>query len=227
VVALAASTLLFAVVVEQVITAGLLTEADHPVWRWVTDHRASLVTDVFRGVTTLGNGWVVIPLVAAGGILLFVAHRRVLAVLVVAAPIITSWLTDGAKGLVGRSRPPVHARLVSVSDAAFPSGHASSSIACYATLAAVVWLISPPGWRRIAAVGGGTLLVLAIGFSRLYLGVHWLSDVVGGWLLGSTVVLTIAAASRALVTRRPEVAPADGGTPVGAAQQPSTPTRGL
>ncbi len=207
--ALAAVFLFFAVVLEQVSTSGLLTNGDRSLLGWITDHRASQVTDIFRWVTVLGNGFVVAAIVAAAAVVLFVAHRRELAALVVAVPIVTSLLTTLTKSLVGRPRPPVHARLVSVSGAAFPSGHASSSVACYVTLSAVLCLISPPGWRRVTAIGIGSLLALAVSFSRVYLGVHWLSDVVGGWLLGAGVLLAVVAAWRALRHRRAQTSRAD------------------
>ena len=75
----------------------------------------------------------------------------------------------------------------------FPSGHATSSMIFYLTLALA---IAPRGWRRAAATGA-ILLSLLIGLSRVMLGVHWPSDVVGGWCFGLLwVLLTLRPAER-------------------------------
>jgi membrane-associated phospholipid phosphatase len=189
-IALVAVAALFGSVLEQVASGGPLADADRAALRWIIDHRVSFVTDVCRGVTVLGDGWVVGPIVAAA-VLLLAWRRWRLGALVASTAIVTSLLTTLTKSLVGRPRPPVHVRLVSVSGPAFPSGHASIAVACYLTLAAVLWATSPPGWRRITAGAAAILVTLAIGCSRVYLGVHWPSDVLGGWLLGAGVLLAL------------------------------------
>ena len=193
-VALLAVGLLFGSVLEQVATGGPLTDGDRSVLRWIAHHRVPFITDMFRGVTVLGDGWVVGPIVVAAAVLLLVWGRWRLGVLVVSVSIVTSLLTTLAKGLVDRPRPPLDARLVSVSGPAFPSGHASNAVGCYLTLAAVLWVSSPRGWRRVTVGGAAILLALGVGGSRVYLGVHWPSDVLGGWLLGAAVLLVALAA---------------------------------
>jgi undecaprenyl-diphosphatase len=101
---------------------------------------------------------------------------------------------QGMKAAVGRARPVWPDPVDSAGDAAVPSGHAmTAAIVC----GALLWLLLSrtavgPAWRAVAwAVAAGS--VLGVSFTRLYLGVHWASDVVGGWLLAG-VVLTGAAA---------------------------------
>lgn len=102
-------------------------------------------------------------------------------------------LSEVQKYWIARARPDLEPHLVVVKTSSFPSGHATSSMIFYLTLALA---LAPPGWRRIAAAGA-ILLSLAIGTSRVMLGVHWPSDVIGGWSFGMLwVLLTLRPAER-------------------------------
>jgi len=105
-------------------------------------------------------------------------------------------LSEVQKYWIGRVRPDLEPHLVVVQTSSFPSGHATSSMIFYLTLALV--LIRERHWHRAAAVGA-ILLSLCIGLSRVMLGVHWPSDVVGGWAFGLLwVLLTLRLAEREL-----------------------------
>ena len=84
------------------------------------------------------------------------------------------------KAYFGRLRPEEHMRLVDVSSHSFPSGHASNAMMVYLGIA----LLGFAGRARIAAVGVALAMIAAVGLSRPMLGVHWPSDVVGGWAFG-------------------------------------------
>jgi undecaprenyl-diphosphatase len=95
---------------------------------------------------------------------------------------------------VARVRPDAEPHLVTVKTSSFPSGHATSSMIFFLTLALV--LAAGTRWR-CPAVTGAILLSLAIGTSRVMLGVHWPSDVIGGWAFGMVwVLLTLRLAGR-------------------------------
>lgn len=94
-------------------------------------------------------------------------------------------LQSGLKPLFGRARPELWPRLVPVGGAAMPSGHALASAAFYPLLARVLARAHAPGARVYRAAG--LLLPLVIGVGRLYLGVHWPSDVLVGWALGASL----------------------------------------
>jgi undecaprenyl-diphosphatase len=99
---------------------------------------------------------------------------------------------------VARARPDLDPHLVVVRTSSFPSGHASSSMIFYLTMA--LTLTVGTRWHRVAAAGA-ILLSLLIGLSRVMLGVHWPSDVVGGWSFGLLwVLLTLRIARRYLET---------------------------
>ena len=92
---------------------------------------------------------------------------------------------EAQKYWIARARPTLEPHLVIVKTSSFPSGHATSSMIFYLTLALA---LAPPASRR-AAAGGAILLSLLIGLSRVMLGVHWPSDVIGGWSFGLLWVL--------------------------------------
>ena len=104
-------------------------------------------------------------------------------------------LTTGVKALVDRARPAVDAVLLVTPDASFPSGHALGSMVTYGVLLLVFLPTVPSRWRRAVEVGV-LLLVVLIGSSRVALGVHYPSDVVGGWALGAVWLAVTAAAFR-------------------------------
>jgi undecaprenyl-diphosphatase len=102
------------------------------------------------------------------------------------------------KYLVGRPRPPPAIWIGHFSGASFPSGHAAQSVACYATLALIV-SAGRPLWVKITVGCVAGLVVLVVGGSRIYLGAHWLTDVLAGYALGLAWVAVLLAV---MLTRR-------------------------
>ena len=102
-------------------------------------------------------------------------------------------LAEAQKYWIARARPAFEPHLVIVKTSSFPSGHATSSMIFYLTVALA---LAPPQWRRAAAACAITLSLL-IGLSRVMLGVHWPSDVIGGWSFGLLwVLVTLRPAER-------------------------------
>jgi membrane-associated phospholipid phosphatase len=173
-----------AAVVDHVADLGAPGLADLDVWAWFVDHRSAPVTFVMKGVSVLADtpGMVVLAIIAAA--LLWRGMRRPEAAVVLAATVGATLLIDGFKRLYGRVRPPAAEQLMTETNPALPSGHALGSIVVLGVLAAVVLLATHRTLLRVAAMAAAALGVLTIGVSRLYLGVHWLTDVVTGWFLG-------------------------------------------
>jgi undecaprenyl-diphosphatase len=143
-------------------------------------------------IGTWGAVWI-----ALGVLVAVVLRRPRLVVAVVLADAAAQGLAGLLKTATGVERPPrrypdIHALVHVPHDGSFPSGHTTSSFACATVLAAAVPRASPALF----------LLALAIGFSRIYVGVHWPLDVVGGAVLGTAVGLGLIALPRLGATRR-------------------------
>ena len=137
-------------------------------------------------------------------------HAR-LAVFLIVTTLGGGLLDTVVKEVVGRARPSLVAPVATAHGKSFPSGHAMSSTIAYGALL-LVFLPAIGRRYRPAVIGGAVMLVLAIGFSRLALGVHYISDVVGGYILGlAWLAASTAAFSTWRVERgRPPVEPGEG-----------------
>jgi undecaprenyl-diphosphatase len=155
--------------------------------------RPALVTTA-RIFTALGEPTV---LIGAGFIIaswLWRQGRARLALVLMCVILIGRGLSEVQKYEIARARPTLEPHLVLVETSSFPSGHAASSMIFYLTIALA--LTARSHWRWIAAAGA-VILSLLIGTSRVMLGVHWPSDVVGGWSFGLLwVLLTLRRAER-------------------------------
>jgi len=158
-------------------------------------HRPALAA-LAHVLTTLGDPTVLIVAGILCAIGLCVAGHRHLPLALVAIVTLGRGLSELQKYWVARVRPDLEPHLVVVRTSSFPSGHAASSMIFY--LAVALALTAGTRWQRPAAAGA-ILLSLAIGISRVMLGVHWPSDVIGGWAFGMLwVLLTLRLAGRAL-----------------------------
>jgi undecaprenyl-diphosphatase len=144
---------------------------------------------------------------------IWLVSRRLprLALFVVVTAAGSSLLNTVVKAAVHRLRPVLSEPVAHEQGLSFPSGHAQAAVVGYAVLLLVFLPTLRGTWRRIA-VGFAGFMVLAIGFSRIALGVHYLSDVVGGFLLGAAWVAAMTAAFNAmrLERGRPSVAMGEG-----------------
>jgi undecaprenyl-diphosphatase len=143
------------------------------------------VVAVVKAVTWLGSGGVLWTLIGAAAVVLAVRRRWRLAVYLLVTGAGELVLDPLLKALVGRLRPVVAHPIAHGNGNSFPSGHALGSIVCYGALFLVFLPVARGAWRRVFTAVIVTL-VAAIGISRLLLGVHYISDVLGGWALGIT-----------------------------------------
>ena len=154
-----------------------------------------------RDITALG-GFAVLSLLVLSvtGFLLATNHRRT--ALRIFAIALSGWLASHAAKLVFmRPRPDLVPHGAEVYASSFPSGHAMTSAVVYLTLGAALARASDDRLVKIYVLTLATALVFLIGASRVYLGVHWPSDVLGGWMLGAAWVGICWSALRALDSR--------------------------
>lgn len=163
---------------------------DRHVTAVVVGHRTPALNAVMTAVTWLGS-WV--ALVATGIVLIGLALSRRLPMVAVLLGVV-AWAGESggvtlAKHAVGRDRPPPDLRLVSAHGWSWPSGHTAVAVLVFSTLAVVVVTLVPGSASRAVAWALAALVVGAVAFSRVELGVHWTTDViasvifVGAWLV--------------------------------------------
>ena len=167
---------------------------DIHILEWIRTQASPTLDTVFVSITTLGDIEFMLPItLLLLGLLLYKRHRR-------HASIIFFGVGGAAIGnlvmklLFQRDRPEFWQSIISEVGYSFPSGHAMLSSALILCIIAILWKTN---WRTLSIIFGAILIVL-IGFSRLYLGVHYPTDVIAGWSVSAAwiaivVVLTKAA----------------------------------
>ena len=145
---------------------------------------ATLVA-VVKAVTWLGSGGVLWTVIGVAAVVLAIRRRWRLAIYLLVAGAGALVLDPVLKSLVGRLRPVVAHPVAYGIGNSFPSGHSLGSIVCYGAMLLVFLPATHGRWRR-AFIAGIVTLVALIGISRILLGVHYISDVLGGWALGIT-----------------------------------------
>jgi undecaprenyl-diphosphatase len=155
----------------------------------LTLHRldSPLMDAVMRGITFLGSFPAVAAVVAAAAIWRARSRDRWTAVTLVVVAVVTEVVNFALKQTFQRPRPSLFHEIATLHSYSFPSGHAMASAAVYGSVAAVLARAYPA--RRRAILAGACVLVLLIGLSRVYLGVHWITDVVAGWAAGAFIAL--------------------------------------
>lgn len=186
IVAVSAAAFLFAVLLVLVRTNWApLESVDHGIAAHLNSAVAShsIIVTVLRRITWLGSDGVLWTLIVGGVIVLLIRRLRPLAIFLAIAGAGALILDPVLKSLVGRLRPVVAHPISHGGGSSFPSGHSLGSIVTYGALLLVFIPAVPRRFRRTVILSVATLVVL-IGVSRLMLGVHYLSDVVGAWALG-------------------------------------------
>lgn len=190
-----ASGAVFVELLDAVVSHDGATSPDEEIARWVVDLRTPWLTAVMRPTTHLADYAVAGTVAAVVAVALFAARRRGAAAAVIVSSLGAMLVTELLKELVGRERPTPDGRLVEAVGHAFPSGHSSQAVACYGGLALAVILTTDLQRRRVAAIALAAVVAIAVGTSRVYLGVHWPSDVLSGWIVGLTWLVLVASAA--------------------------------
>ena len=167
------------------------TNFDNLVRAWMISHQNPVAYKIAYALTWIGSPAVMVLLAIGAGVWFYMSRGRSKAGVVVAAPAAGGLLSGIVKVMFGRVRP-AGAALLNERSYSFPSGHAATSAAVVVTICYVMAREGMISWRTAIAIGGGIPLI--VGLTRLYLDVHWTTDVIGGWTVG----LFVAAMSAAL-----------------------------
>jgi undecaprenyl-diphosphatase len=155
-------------------------------------------------ITALGGVTVLTLMTVMGTAFLLLSRQKAIALFMFLS-IAGGWLLSSLLKLgVARPRPDIVPHLVEVSDLSFPSGHAMLSAVTYLTLGALLSRAQPYRSTRIFLISAAIFLTVIIGFSRVYLGVHYPTDVLGGWCAGATWALTCWMIARRYISAVPE-----------------------
>lgn len=197
VLALAIAGLLLVVLLGVAVANGVTLAIDVAIIRAVRDPSLVAPLAFLQPVTQLGGT----PAMAVVAVAVLLAEgvagrprRGVAAALTVG---LAATVNGGIKRVVDRARPDLLPPIMAEAGYSFPSGHSASAMVAYGVVAVLIarraWL---PRWLRTAAAACCVGAVGLVGLSRVYLGVHFPSDVLGGWLLGGVIVLLFAELTR-------------------------------
>lgn len=192
----AALLLAGALAVTTLVVLDSTSSADLRITRGLQDSATPSAIGAMRAFSLFGSTKVMIPLSVVVFVLLLARKERRGAAYFAAASILMVAVTQLMKALINRPRPaePVVAVFDHPGDASFPSGHVTAAVIFAGFLAALV-ILSPQKSRavKVGAGASASVAVGLVGLSRIYLGAHWLSDVLGGFLIGGAALVVVVA----------------------------------
>jgi membrane-associated phospholipid phosphatase len=168
----------------EVVKKGYTQQYDVAILTWIHGHQREGLTTFMREMTYLGTGAVVIVVVGVAALFLWHTEHKHSARLLLASTIGGIILNNSLKLIFHRDRPSVFDWGTTVASSSFPSGHAMSATVVYGTVAYLVARLQKRRISRVLTLATAFLLILTICFTRLYLGVHYPSDVIGGIVVG-------------------------------------------
>ena len=180
----------------QTVAAGATRDFDLAVMAWVEARRTPTLTDVATNLTALGSGTLLAVLVSLVTSVLWTSGRRLGAVETALSSTLSAVLTRAIKITLARERPLEAGRLVTAGGFSFPSGHASGIAALLTAVALVSIEAATTRAQRAVLIVFYAVLLAGVAGSRVYLGVHYPSDVVAGLCLGIASALAAHGVTR-------------------------------
>ncbi len=171
---------LFLVIALAVTLSDAVTAIDANVGTWLHMRAIPLVTEVMAAVSFLGAPTSLTVVAVAGSLLLLYQHRYAEAATLSTVVLGGNFLNFCLKHLIQRGRPVFDDAIFTLPTYSFPSGHAMASTVFYGLLAIYASVNARQRYWAHAAIGAAVLMVALVCFSRVYLGLHYLSDVMGG-----------------------------------------------
>lgn len=166
------------------VMSGQTQSFDEAVLRWVSAHHTHSLDTIMLEITSLGTGSVVMMIVGVAALFLALTRHRYSAALLLASTAGGGLLNLILKNFFGRPRPHVFEWGTNALSSSFPSGHAMSATVVYVTVGYLAARLEKSKWARAMTLVVAGAIVAAISASRVYLGVHYPSDVAAGIIIG-------------------------------------------
>jgi undecaprenyl-diphosphatase len=166
------------------VQSGATQAFDDAIMQWMGMHRVAWIEQSLLQITALGTGLVLMMIVIISALFLSATQHRFSAFLLLVASAGGLILNTILKSSFDRPRPRLFEWVTNPSSSSFPSGHAMGSAIVYFTVAYLIARLEKRRWTRALTIVTALLLVLLISLSRLYLGVHYPSDVLAGMVIG-------------------------------------------
>lgn len=176
-----AATFAFLVIADE-LREGDLDDIDTQIAIAVHQHQSSFLDIVMIMFTKIGTGPVLLAAVAAVSFWAYKRGRHSYILILAANVVVAMAVTPVLKAIFARARPTLFEVIKRPDTYSFPSGHSMSAVVIYGSLATVIIALRPAAKLPITIATG--VLMLGIGFSRVYLGAHWPMDVLAGWASG-------------------------------------------
>jgi membrane-associated phospholipid phosphatase len=189
----------------EIVREGYTQQFDTAVLHWLGAHHTPMLTTIMTEVTPLGTGIVVLVVVGVTSAFLWHTEHKHSARMLLAATAGNILLNNGLKLLFDRERPAVFEWGTHAASSSFPSGHAMSATVVFGTVAYLLARLQKHVWSRAITLLLAVVMIALICLTRLYLGVHYPSDVLGGIVVGlawSGFCMATLEASLALARRR-------------------------
>jgi undecaprenyl-diphosphatase len=170
--------------IAETVMAGKTQAFDENVLRWFGAHHTKLLDGAMLEITALGTGIVVMMIVSISALFLALSRHRYSALLLIVATVGGVGLNHVLKLFFNRPRPQVFVWGTTVASSSFPSGHAMSATIVYSTVAYLAARLQKHAWQRWLTLSLAAVIIVLISASRLYLGVHYPSDVLAGGAIG-------------------------------------------
>jgi undecaprenyl-diphosphatase len=189
--------------------AGRTQAFDDAVIRWMGAHHSTTLDDIMLKITALGTGAVVMMIVAVAGLFLVLTQHKYSAILLLVSTFGGIALNQVLKLGFNRPRQSIFVPEVHAVSSSFPSGHAMSAAIVYGTVAYLAARLHKRTWARALVMTAALIVIVLISISRMYLGVHYPSDVIAGVAIGLAwagfCMATLEAIQKFAVRRDPRI----------------------
>jgi undecaprenyl-diphosphatase len=188
---LVVSTALFFELSEDLVTESWINTFDQNFSTFIFAHRTSFLTSFMLFITSLGSAQTILVLLVISCSLFYILRHRYYSIILLISAASSYLLVSVLKILIHRNRPEIQNALVIENTFSFPSGHTMFAIAFYVLLGYLLFRLSKNNIQRFALIIVSSSIAILIGFSRIYLGAHWLSDVLASYFLGGSLLCLV------------------------------------